>query len=67
MILGRYLLTALGMYLKFDENVIIGSKGPHEGCSSPMVEIRNYGFTSITDKKVKPEESFINSYVDKCL
>ena len=30
-----------------------------------MVNIRNYYFSSIPDKAVKPEESFINSYVDK--
>ena len=32
-----------------------------------MVDVINYDFKSITDKNVKPEESFVNSYVDKCL
>ena len=32
-----------------------------------MVDVRNYDFNIITDKTVKPEESFINLYVDKCL
>ena len=63
-ILGRYLLTALETDLKFYKNVIIGGKGPYEGCSAPMVDVRNYNFTSITDKQVKWEEYFINSYVD---
>ena len=66
-ILGRYLLTALETDLKFYKNVIIGGKGPYEGCSAPMVDVRNYNFTSITDKQVKWEEYFINSYVDECL
>ena len=31
MILGIYLLTALGLYLKFSYNTIIGGDGPYEG------------------------------------
>ena len=31
MILGRELLTALGLDLKFYNNVIIGGEGPYEG------------------------------------
>ena len=41
MILGRDPLTALGMDIKFSENIIIGGDGPYEGCSEPMVEISN--------------------------
>ena len=32
-----------------------------------MVDVNNYDFKSITDKTVKPEEYFINSYVDECI
>ena len=32
-----------------------------------MVDVSDYGFTSMTYKIVKPEESFIHSYVEKCL
>ena len=64
MILGRYLLTALVLDLKFSDNVIIGGKGPYEGCSALMVDLINYDFTSITDKTVKQDESYINLYVD---
>ena len=32
-----------------------------------MVYCRNYDFKSLPDKKVKPEESFIYSYVDECI
>ena len=31
-----------------------------------MVDVGNYGFKSITDKIVKTEESFVNSYVNEC-
>ena len=41
MILGRYLLTELGLDLKFSENVGIGGKGPYEGFSASMVDVSN--------------------------
>ena len=31
MVIGRYLLNALGLDLKFSENIIIDGEGPHEG------------------------------------
>ena len=55
MILGRDILTTLGLDLKFSDNVIIGGKGPYKGFSSHMVDISNYEFKSLTDKTVKPE------------
>ena len=65
MILDRDLLIPLGLNFKFSRNVIIGGEGPHEGCLAPMVDVSNYDFMSITDKIVKTEESFINSYVNE--
>ena len=67
MILCRYLLTALGLYLKFPENIIIGGEGPYEECLASIVEVINYKFKYLTYKIVKPEESFINLYVNECL
>ena len=67
MILGRDLLTALGLDLKFSDNVISGVKLQYEGCSAPIVDVINYDFNLITDKTVKLEESFINSYINECL
>ena len=67
MILGRYLIISLVLDIKFSDNVINGSIGPYEGCLLSIVDIGNYNFKSITDKIVKPEESFINSYVNECL
>ena len=32
-----------------------------------MVDVSNYDFKYLTEKIVKPEESFINAYLDKCL
>ena len=67
MILGRDLLTALGLDLKFSENISIGGDGPYERCSETMVDLRYYKFEYLRDKIVKPEESFINWYVNECL
>ena len=41
MILGRDLLTSLGMDLKFSDNVMIGGEIPHEGCLATMVYLFN--------------------------
>ena len=67
MILGRDLLTALVLDLNFSSNIIIGGDGPYEGCSAPMDDLINYEFKPLTEKIVKLEEFFINSYVNKCL
>ena len=32
-----------------------------------MLDVSNYDFKSVTDKTVKTEESFVNSYVNECL
>ena len=50
MILCRDLLTALGLDLKFFENLIIGSEGPYEGCSAHLADLSNYEFKSLTEK-----------------
>ena len=67
MILGRDLLTTLWLDIKFSENIILGGDGLFKGCSEPMVYFSTYDFKPLTENKVKPEESFINAYVDKCL
>ena len=55
MILGRDLLTAPVLDIKFSENFIICGKVPYKGFLAPMVDLSDYDFTSITDKTVKPE------------
>ena len=67
MILGRYLLAALGLDNKFSENIILGGDGLFKGCSEPMVYFSTYDFKPLTENKVKPKESFINVYVNECL
>ena len=62
MILGRDLFTALGLDIKFSGNIIIGGEGTYEGCLEPMVGLSNDDFKPLTEKIVKLEKSFINSY-----
>ena len=50
MILGRDLITALGLNLKFSDHFIIIEEGLYEECSTPMVDVRNYDFIFITYK-----------------
>ena len=67
MILGRYLLTILGLNLNCTENIITIGKETYEGCSSFMVDVINYAFKTLSHKRVKPEEYFINTYFNKYL
>ena len=59
MILGRDLLTSLGLDLEFFHNLIIGWEGPYKGWYLRMVAVTNYYFKYIIDKTVKPEEFFV--------
>ena len=43
-ILGRDLLTTLGLDLIFSQNLIIGGEGSYEGCLAPMADLSNYEF-----------------------
>ena len=54
MILGRGLLTSLGMYIQFSENLVIDGEGPYEGCSAPMADLISYYFKLLTGSVVKP-------------
>ena len=55
-ILDRYIITYLGLDLKFSKHVITGDYGPYEGCTAPMIEMSacNYKPLNLTDH-VTPE------------
>ena len=55
MIPGRYLIAALGLDLKFSEKIIIVGDGPYNEWSVPMLDVSNYYFNSLTDRRVKPK------------
>ena len=62
MILGRYLLTALGLDLKFSKNIFIDGEGPYEGCLGPMIDVLNL-HVPILDEKLcnEPGTEFVCS------
>ena len=65
MILGRDPLTALGLDLKLSEHVIAGGDVIYEVCTAPMVDISTYYYYQSNLKEFfKPEESFMDSYVE---
>ena len=55
MILGRDLLTELGLNLKFSECVIEGYYRPFKGSITPMVGLGTYTFRSLNIGKITPE------------
>ena len=56
MILGRYLLTALGLDIKFSKNIIICGDGPFKECPAPMLDVSTYvSWFSIESKLLQPE------------
>ena len=48
-ILGRDLLTTLGLYLKFYYHVIVDDKEPYEACLAPMVGVSNCNDAPLKD------------------
>ena len=62
MILVRYLLTELGLNLKFFEHVIKSDDGDFNGPTIPMVDLGAYIFKYLNAGKITPEESFTNDY-----
>ena len=59
MILDRYLLTALGLDLRFYKNFMHGGEGPYKGCSAPMVDVKNYDFNILTAKKLNRKNTLL--------
>ena len=50
-ILGRDILTALVLDLKFSDIIILGGDVTYEGCPAPMIDLINYEFKSLTERK----------------
>ena len=43
-IIDRYILNTIVIYIKFSNNTIKCSKDTYQGCTSPMVDIIGHGF-----------------------
>ena len=59
MILSRYLLTSLLLYLKFSDHVIQAYDWTFKGSTAPMVDMGTYEFKDLNTETITPEESFI--------
>ena len=56
MILGRDLLTALGLNIKFSYRVIKSDGGTFKGLTAPMVDLGMYEFKGLNTGNITPEE-----------
>ena len=65
MILGRYILTALGLNIKFSDNVIEADDGPFKGSTAPMVDLGMYSFTYLNAGNITPDKVFTNYYAEE--
>ena len=55
LILGRYLLTSLRLYLEFSNTVIEGGNGPFEIFTASMVDLGTYDFDFLVQVKLHPK------------
>ena len=65
MILGRDILTELGLNLKSTKHVIEVDDGPFIGYTAPMVDSGVYAFKIWNKVGNKPEESFTHAYIEE--
>ena len=61
-ILGRYLLTELGLNQKLSEHVIKVDDGTLNRFTTPMVDLGTYTFKILNTLEITPDESFTNYY-----
>ena len=67
MIISRYLLTKLGIYLKLSTNIIECDKGLYQGFTDRMENINDHDLEPI-NRNMRPfsEESVLHTYVNDC-
>ena len=65
MILGRYPLTSLVLYLKCSNHAIEEGGGPVEICTAPMVDLGTHELKKIDTGRITTKEYFINASVYK--
>ena len=64
MILGRDILKALGLNIKFSEHVIEEDDVPLKGSTEPMVDLGKYEFKILNIGNITPEKLFMNAYIE---
>ena len=65
MILGRDILTYLGLNLKYSDHVIETDDGTLKGSTAPMVDLGKYEFKYLNTRKITPEVQFTNNYSEE--
>ena len=65
MILGRYLLTALWLNLKFSDHIIEADYGTFKGSTTPTVDLGTYESKDLNTGNITLKELFKNAYVDE--
>ena len=65
MILGKYLLTKLGLNIKFSEDIIEADDGTFKWSTTPMFNLGKYIFKDLNKGKITPGESFTNAYIEE--
>ena len=65
MILGRYLLTNLGLDFRISEHATAGGDRSYEGFMAPMVNMSTYKYEPLNPKDyINPVEQFMDAYVE---
>ena len=64
MILGRYLLTALVLNLKFSWSLIEAGGGTLKEYTAPLVDLGMYEFKYLNTGNITPEEYVTNAYAE---
>ena len=65
MILGRYILTPLGLNIKLSDHVIKAEDAPLKGLMAPIVDMGIYELKYLTAGNITPKESFMNDYIEE--
>ena len=64
-IIGRYLLTVLGLNIYFSRYIIEVVDEPLKGSTSPLIYLGVYYYKYLNMGEVTPEKYFKNVYVEK--
>ena len=65
MMLGKYVLTELGLNIKLSDNVIEADDGTFKGITIIIFDLGTYDFKKLNTEKITPEESFIDAYTEE--
>ena len=65
MILGRDILTSLGLNIEFSDHIIEAYDGPFKVSTETIVDLGTYEFKEVEMGDITPKELFMNAYTEK--